>query len=93
MNPWLDKYMPAPMAAPETAELRTARVRLIVALVALGAMTAFWPAIAGRVALGVVVGLAVFISIQGIFWMRAKNQADDDHLMSRMTDDDADDLP
>lgn len=93
MNPWLDKHMPAPMAAPETAELRTARIRLIVALVALGAMTAFWPAIAGRVAPGVVVGLAVFIAVQGIFWMRAKKQADDDYLMSRMTDDDADDLP
>lgn len=93
MNPWLDKHMPAPMAAPETAELRTARIRLIAALVALGAMTAFWPLIAGRVALGLVVGLAVFIAVQGIFWMRAKNQADDDYLMSRMTDDDADELP
>lgn len=92
MNPWLEKHMPAPMAAPETAELRTARIRLIVALVALGAMTAFWPVVAGRVALGVFVGLAVFIAVQGIFWIRAKNTADDDYLMSRTTDD-ADDLP
>ncbi|EJL24258.1 hypothetical protein [Novosphingobium sp. AP12] len=93
MNPWLEKHMPAPMAAPETAALRAARVRLIVALVALGAMTAFWPVIAGRVALGVFGGLAVFIAVQGIFWMRAKNTADDDYLMSRMTDDDGDGLP
>lgn len=93
MNPWLDKHIPAPMAAPETAELRTARIRLIAALVALGAMTAFWPVIAGPVALGVFVGLAVFIAVQGIFWVRAKNTADDDYLMSRITDEDADDLP
>jgi hypothetical protein len=89
MKAWLDKHMPAPMAAPETAELRTARVRLIVALVLLAALTAFWPVVAGRVALGVVMGLAVFIAVQGIFWMRAKN----DYLVSRMTDDDGDELP
>ena len=35
--------------------------------------------------------LAIFIALQGIFWMRAKNRADDDYLMSRMTDDDAQD--
>lgn len=93
MRAWLDKHMPAPMAAPETAELRTARIRLIAALVVLAVMTLFWTVIAGRVALGVFVGLAVFIAVQGIFWMRAKNTADDDYLMSRMTDDDADDLP
>jgi hypothetical protein len=93
MKAWLDKHMPAPMAAPETAELRTARIRLIVALVVLATMTLFWTIIAGRVALGVIAGLAVFIAVQGIFWMRAKNTADDDYLMSRMTDDDADDLP
>jgi hypothetical protein len=92
MKAWLDKHMPAPMAAPETAELRTARVRLIVALMLLAAMTLFWTVIAGRVALGVIAGLAVFIVVQGIFWMRAKNTADDDYLMSRLTDD-ADDLP
>jgi hypothetical protein len=93
MKAWIDKHMPAPMAAPETAELRTARIRLIVALVVLGAMTLFWTAIAGRVALGVFAGLAVFIVVQGIFWLRAKNTADDDYLMSQMTDDDADELP
>jgi hypothetical protein len=93
MKAWLDKHMPAPMAAPETAELRTARVRLIVALVLLAAMTLFWTVIAGRVALGVFVGLAVFIAVQGIYWMRAKNTADDDYLVSRMTDDDGDELP
>ncbi|MGE4404356.1 hypothetical protein [Pseudomonas sp.] len=87
MKAWIAKHMPAPMAAPETAELRTARMRLITALVLLGAITLFWGVIGGRVALGLVAGLAVFIVIQGGFWVRAKNAADDDYLMSGMTDD------
>lgn len=87
MKGWLAKHMPAPMAAPETAELRTARVRLIAALVALGAITLSWNIIAGPVALSMVVGLGVFILIQGSFWLRAKNAADDAYLMRGMSDD------
>lgn len=87
MKAWLAKHMPAPMAAPETAELRTARIRLIAALVALGAFTLFWNAIAGRFALSLVVGLAVFILVQGIFWLRAKNAADDAYLMREVSGD------
>lgn len=86
MKAWLTKHMPAPMAAPETGALRTARFRLIAAMVTLGVMTLFWSAIAGPVALSMLVGLAVFIVVQGGIWIRAKNAADDDHLMSGRSD-------
>jgi fatty acid desaturase len=82
MKAWLAKHMPVPMAAPETAELRAARFRLIAAMLAIGVMTLFWSAIGGPLALSVLVGLAVFICVQGFVWLRAKNIADDDHLMS-----------
>ncbi len=91
MKAWFAKHMPAPMAAPETAELRAARIRLIVALVLLAAMSLFWSLIAGPLALGLLAGLAVFILVEGLFWLRAKNAADDAYLMSGLGSETVDD--
>ncbi|WP_103727273.1 hypothetical protein [Novosphingobium sp. HII-3] len=90
MKAWLAKHMPAPMAAPETAELRAARIRLIAAVVLVGVMTLFWGPVAGVLGAGafaLLVGLVVFIAVQGSCWVSAKNAADDDYLMSRIAND------
>lgn len=76
---------PVPLAAPETAALRQARIRIIVALtlVALGcAFFAELRSLAGRFALPMVGGLIVFLAVQVPIWVRAKNRADDDFLMN-----------
>lgn len=77
-------HLPVPMAAPETASLRAARRRLIAALAMLGVLTLGWPLAAGLMGSGALAlfgGLLAFISVQGIFWVRAKNAADDAWLL------------
>lgn len=82
---WLRERLPAPMAAPESAELRKGRCRLVAAATSLAALTLFWAPIArvsGVAAPALFVGLAVFIAIQSAFWISAKNAADDAWLLS-----------
>ncbi|MGF7154781.1 hypothetical protein [Novosphingobium gossypii] len=84
MIEWLRKKLPAPMAAPETAELRGARRRLIAGGSILAALTLFWTPIARLIGAGapaLFLGLVVFLAIQGAFWLSAKNAADDAWLL------------
>lgn len=85
MIDWLRKQLPAPMAAPETAELRGARRRLIAVACVLAVLTLFWTPIERLIGVGapsLFVGLVVFLAIQGAFWLSAKNAADDTWLHS-----------
>ncbi len=85
MIEWLRKKLPAPMAAPETAQLRAARRRLIAGAGVLAILTLFWTPIArliGAGAAAMFIGLVVFLAIQGAFWLSAKNAADDAWLLS-----------
>jgi len=85
MTGWLRKRLPVPMAAPETANLRAGRRRLIAAAGGLGALTLFWSTAARLLAGGafaLFVGLVVFIAVQGVLWARAKTAADDAWLAS-----------
>lgn len=85
MIDWLRKQLPAPMAAPETAELRGARRRLIAGASILAVLTLFWAPIVRLIGAGapaLFVGLVVFLAIQGAFWLSAKNAADDAWLRS-----------
>ncbi len=85
MIDWLRKRLPAPMAAPETPELRAARRRLIAGAGILAGLTLLWTPITrliGGGAPALFAGLVVFLSIQGAFWFSAKNAADDAWLRS-----------
>ncbi len=85
MIDWLRNKLPAPMAAPETGELRSARRRLIAGATVLAVLTLFWTPIARLIGAGapaLFLGLVVFLAIQGAFWLSAKNAADDAWLLS-----------
>jgi len=81
--------IPAPLAAPETQELRAARFCVIAGCVCLAAMVLFFSALRaaiGSLALPLLVALATFVAVQGWLWVRAKTQADDSWLF-RENDD------
>ncbi|GGN55381.1 hypothetical protein B2G71_19440 [Novosphingobium sp. PC22D] len=85
MRKFIEKHMPYPMAAPETRQLRSARRRLIGALVAVAILTWLWPLAVSVSKLGAAAlfaGLGAFVLVQGLFWARAKNAADDAYLFS-----------
>ena len=73
--------LPAPMAAPETPQLRSFRVALVVQLVALGLFTAAWEPIVssgmGRFAAFVWLVLALNALMVGTRWLVLKIRADD----------------
>ena len=77
--------IPAPMAAPETEGLRSARLHVIVALALLAVVIAAWgpiTSVIGVYALAIIGGLGTFLLIQIPLWIAAKNIADNHHLMS-----------
>lgn len=83
MTRWRD-LVPAPLAAPETPDLRAARMRTIVGLCFLAGMLLFFGelrAAVGPIALASLTAAATFVAVQGWQWMSAKNVADDAWLM------------
>lgn len=77
--------IPAPMAAPETQCLRTARLQIIAALALLAVVVAAWGPITSAIgvyALAIIGGLMTFLVVQIPLWIAAKNIADNHHLMS-----------
>lgn len=80
----LKNMIPAPIAAPESEELKAARYLIILALSALAIILTFWSTInaaIGHYAVAIVIGLAVYLLIKTPIWVMAKNKADNDHLM------------
>jgi hypothetical protein len=90
----VDDAIPAPMAAPETSQLRTQRHRLIgasvvLAVLCLSAVLSSGPLSNVRALL--IVGLLVFVVIEGAIWAKRKHAADDaylDELCRRDLDED-----
>ncbi len=82
---WIDKHLPAPMAAPETPRLRRLRLTLVVQLALLAILTAAWGPIAATAARTVAalawVALAFASLIVGLQWLIAKIRADDAWLL------------
>lgn len=88
MSLWRD-LVPAPLAAPETPELRAARFRVILGLSVFAFIVlCFAPlrTLAGAAALPSLVASATFVLIQSWQWLRAKNAADDAWLMREHSD-------
>lgn len=76
----LRDFIPAPLAAPETRELRAARFRVIAGCIILAAILLFFGAMReaiGSLALPLLIAVATFVAVQGWHWVRAKNAADD----------------
>lgn len=81
--------MPVPMAAPESQKLRSARMRIMVALALVGLFTLCWPLIpqsAQHFFAALVIGLCVFLALQIPVWARAKWKADDAFLFRERDD-------
>jgi hypothetical protein len=77
---WLSERAPVPMAAPETAALKRARLRILYALAALGLICFAWGLLPTSIApemSAVIVGLTVFLALQVPVWAIAKSRADD----------------
>ena len=78
---WIEKRLPAPMAAPETPRLRRMRLTLVGNLAMLALLTAAWGPIAATAARTVAalawVALAFASLIVGLQWLVAKIRADD----------------
>lgn len=72
--------LPAPMAAPETPQLRRWRIRLVVQLALLAVLTAAWEPIAatGLRLIAAIVWLALALAslVVGTCWLVAKLRAD-----------------
>lgn len=72
--------IPAPLAALETSELRSARFRVIAACALFAAIVLFFRefrGFAGSFALPVLASVATYAAVQGWLWLSAKNAADD----------------
>jgi len=85
----LSDLVPVPLAAPETAHLRAARLRVMLGFALLALIVLFFAplrALAGSAALAALVACASFVLIQGWQWLRAKNAADDAWLMREKND-------
>ena len=82
MSDWRD-MIPAPLAAPETAERRAARLRVIAGFVVFAASLR---ALIGSLALPLLVATATFVAVQGWLWVQEKTAADDAWLF-RDSDD------
>jgi hypothetical protein len=83
MSRWRD-LVPAPLAAPETPDLRAARIRTIIGLCCLAAIMLFFGelrAAGGPIALASLAAAATFVAVQGWQWISAKNAADNAWLM------------
>jgi len=77
---WLSDRAPVPMAAPETAALMRARLRILCALSVVGLICFAWgyfPKVILPEVLAAIVGLAVFLALQVPVWAIAKSRADD----------------
>lgn len=75
----LTELLPAPLAAPEVAALRWARLSLLAALNLLGAITLFWDdlvVVLGIIAAGLAAALIAYIVVLMPFWLIAKHKAD-----------------
>lgn len=80
----LRDLVPAPLAAPETPDLRVARMRTIIGLCFLALMVLFFGELRAAVepiALASLAAAATFVAVQGWQWISAKNAADDAWLM------------
>ncbi|MEM6409968.1 MAG: hypothetical protein AAF683_00365 [Pseudomonadota bacterium] len=85
----LGDLIPVPLAAPETPELRRARFRVVLSCVCLGALFLFFGALRssiGSFALPLLVSVATYAALQGWFWLKAKNEADDAWLFRERDD-------
>ena len=88
MTSWRD-MIPAPLAAPETGEIRAARFRVIAACLVFAVALLFLGQLRRLIGSAALPGLAAaftFMSVQGWTWARLKNAADDAWLF-RETDD------
>lgn len=88
MTSWRD-LLPAPLAAPETPELRRARYRSLAGCVLAAVMFWFFGAMRdalGVAALALVVAVTTYACIQLLLWVRAKNAADDAWLFRERDD-------
>ena len=88
MSSWRD-LIPVPLAAPETSELRSARVRVILSCVVFAMTLLFFGQLRqqlGAAALPILVAAFTFTIVQGWAWAKLKNAADDAWLF-RETDD------
>lgn len=77
---WLSDMMPVPLAAPETAGLRRARYLTMGSCVLVTTFVLFFEllhAALGSFALPVLVAAATYSIVQGWFWIKTKNAADD----------------
>ncbi len=85
----IKSIVPAPMAAPETPELRRSRhwvMLQLLALACLGMTFDFWVRSLGIVAVALVVGLAVGAFVKIPIYLFAKNKADKAWLESLRDD-------
>lgn len=88
MSKW-QNLIPAPLAAPETREMKAARIRVLLGCVATAALIFFFAELrsaCGFLALPMLASASVFTAVQGVFWLRTKNAADDAWLF-RESDD------
>lgn len=88
MSSWRD-LIPVPLAAPETSELRSARMRVIGSCVVVAMALLFFGQLRqllGTAALPILVAAFTFTIVQGWAWAKLKNAADDAWLF-RETDD------
>ena len=77
---WLSDSVPAPMAAPETPGLKRARLRILIALAALGLICFAWGSLPQKIqpaGMAIMAGLVVFLALQIPVWAIAKSRADD----------------
>lgn len=80
----LRDLVPAPLAAPETPDLRAARMRTIIGLCCLAGVVLFFSelrAAVGPITLASLTAVTTFVAVQGWQWISAKNAADDAWLM------------
>lgn len=80
----LKALLPAPMAAPESPGLRTARIRIIVGLVLIAVLVAAWGplyAVVGFPLVALLAGAAGMLAVQVPIYLAVKSSADDAWLM------------
>ncbi len=85
----LKDMIPAPLAAPETPELRAARFRVLWSCAIACILTFFFAelrSLIGPYALAPLAGAYAYCAVQIPIWYNAKTTADDAHLM-RVTSD------
>ena len=88
MSSWRD-LIPVPLAAPETAPLRSARFRVIGGCAVVAVIVLFFGPLhdlLGRLALALLGAAAAFAGVQGWLWVTAKNAADDAWLFRERDD-------